>query len=332
MMHKRPRNSAVASKIESSEEFASPHTEGRAESAPYREEPSFGSAIRNRGVDDLTTVLQYKLAHQDFRFPIISRTSVENSVLDLFRYAFPKDFDLIDKYTGILLVEFWSLTEGRWNSKFDIKYAMIVCIDILHTIHQHYIDNKFAPPKSASNKPTHNDMDSIFEEFNSHVAALRALLVKAPALAQHLKDGRYAEIVSPPSKGETDSRNTSAIFDEVRKELNALPISSESIFSSKPKWSDKDARRGRNPARFLREEYDSEIKSRLINRSILAHIDYPLLQAYVGWTRAGRHIEDADILPPDIKTHLSKEERAARRRAQVAASVARYRARRLAEA
>lgn len=74
-------------------------------------------------------------------------------------------------------------------------------------------------------------------------------------------------------------------------------------------WSDKAARKGRNPAQFIREEYAEELKSGLLSSPILLKMDPNLYTAYKSWIKNSRHPEDNLNLSGRVynKLHLLDE-------------------------
>lgn len=69
----------------------------------------------------------------------------------------------------------------------------------------------------------------------------------------------------------------------------------------RPSWSDLKARRDRNPAQFIREEYKAEIEAQELAMASVRRSDPALYQAYIGWIRPSRHPEDDLKLPRRTK-------------------------------
>lgn len=72
------------------------------------------------------------------------------------------------------------------------------------------------------------------------------------------------------------------------------------------KWSDKESRKGRNPAQFIREEYGKELGAGDLTMPWLRRTDPALYEAYLGWIRPSRHPED-DLHLPKLSDRNSDE-------------------------
>lgn len=71
-------------------------------------------------------------------------------------------------------------------------------------------------------------------------------------------------------------------------------------------WSDLKARRGRNPAQFIRDEYSTEFEGQTLTMASVRRSDPALYQAYIGWIRPSRHPEDDLKLPRREKRTASE--------------------------
>jgi len=75
---------------------------------------------------------------------------------------------------------------------------------------------------------------------------------------------------------------------------------------NRPLWSDLKARRERNPAQFIRDEYSTEIEGQTLTMASVRRSDPALYQAYIGWIRPSRHPEDDLKLPRREKRTASE--------------------------
>lgn len=75
-------------------------------------------------------------------------------------------------------------------------------------------------------------------------------------------------------------------------EFSAVAAPRPKIPDDRPKWSDKAARKGRNPAQFIREEYKAELDAGILTRPALKAVDPLLYNAYAQWISPTRHPED----------------------------------------
>lgn len=140
-----------------------------------------------------------------------------------------------------------------------------------------------------------------------------AKLAKNPATTNNTgvvvnKDDLRADAINMASKIAKIIEQHPDIAEDVRRELgatattafqeNASPRPHPAIRPDRPKWSDKAARKGRNPVQFIRDEYHDELVAGTLSRNSLTRLDFDLASAYASWIRPARHPEDA--LWPDI--------------------------------
>lgn len=89
-------------------------------------------------------------------------------------------------------------------------------------------------------------------------------------------------------------------------EFSAAASPKPAVRTDRPKWSDRSARKGRNPAQFVREEYQAELDAGTLTRPALKSVDHLLYNAYAAWIGPSRHPED-DLKLPKKSDEVSKE-------------------------